>query len=531
MGGVAGADRLLRRPLGRLAGFQVLLGPLASGLRAALASDHGRATEIVTGAIGVFLLGAVVYTGLEGTDEPNLNFAVTFVFVTFWLGMVVLSILLGDVFRAFNPWRAIARTAGAVFRLIAGQPHSAPLRYPERLGRWPAAAGIVGFVWLELVYATSGLGAVGLQPDDGRGCDARLHRLHAASRWPCSGSRPGSARRGLLGLLRDVLPARSAGGPRRAAGVRRPLAAATRWAAVPGSLALVVATIAATTFDGAQEGLWQQPIRDLFDRLTDLGLGPTAAFRTSESIFFALTLAGVAAIYWAGVRGMRTVRGSPALRSLGRSFAHTLIPIGVAYLAAHYFSLFVFAEQAQFTYLLSDPLGDGSDLFGTASGGIDYGLLGANTIWYVQVAALVTGHVVAPDARPRPRDHRLRRPRSRLAVAAVDAAGHGRLHLPGPVPALAGQRLMLLPLAHVAHWYFWPLYALPVLIVLWSVIATTAPRAPRRAGRGKKGAASASAAPRLGGEWDWPRGRGRGTRRGSRGSRPASSPPRSSCSP
>ena len=70
----------------------------------------GRAAEIVTGAIGVFLLGAVVYTGLEGTDQPNLNFAVTFVFVTFWLGMVVLSILLGDVFRAFNPWRAIGRT-------------------------------------------------------------------------------------------------------------------------------------------------------------------------------------------------------------------------------------------------------------------------------------------------------------------------------------------------------------------------------------------------------------------------------------
>jgi hypothetical protein len=155
----------------------------------------------------------------------------------------------------------------------------------------------------------------------------------------------------------------------------------------------VVATIANTTFDGAQEGLWQQPIVDLFNGLMDIGLGPTAALRTSESVFFALTLAGVAAIYWAGVRGMRTVQGSPALGSLGRSFAHTLIPIGVAYLAAHYFSLFVFGEQAQFTYLLSDPLGDGSDLFGTASGGIDYSLLGATTIWYVQVAALVTGHV------------------------------------------------------------------------------------------------------------------------------------------
>ena len=353
----------------------------------------GRGVEIVTGAIGVFLLGAVVYAGLEGTDEPSLNFAVTFVFVTFWLGMVILSILLGDVFRAFNPWRAIARTVGAVFRLIAGQPHSPPLRYPERLGRWPAVAGIVAFVWIELVYATSGLGAVGLQPATVAAA-ALAYTAYTLIAMTLFGVETwlqrGEAFSVYYGMFSQLAPLEARDGR---LGVRRPLAAATHWARVPGSIALVVATIGSTTFDGAQEGLWQEPIGDLFDRLTDLGLGPTAAFRTSESVFFALTLAGVTGIYWAGVRGMRTLRGSPALRSLGRSFAHTLIPIGVAYLAAHYFSLFVFAEQAQFTYLLSDPLGDGSDLFGTASSGIDYGLLSANTIWYVQVAALVTGHV------------------------------------------------------------------------------------------------------------------------------------------
>ena len=135
VGGVGGPDRLLRRPLGRLARLEVLLGPLAPGPGAPLPPGHRRSPpQIVTGAIGVFLLAAVVYTGLEGTDEPNLNFAVTFVFVTFWLGMVVLSILLGDVFRAFNPWRAIARTAGAVFRLIAGQSHVRRFAIPSGSG-------------------------------------------------------------------------------------------------------------------------------------------------------------------------------------------------------------------------------------------------------------------------------------------------------------------------------------------------------------------------------------------------------------
>ena len=71
----------------------------------------------------------------------------------------------------------------------------------------------------------------------------------------------------------------------------------------------------------------------------------------------AATVLAVAGVYLLGVKGMRSVPGAPAFRELQRGFAHTLIPIALAYLVAHYFSLFVYQEQAQFTYLLSDPLG------------------------------------------------------------------------------------------------------------------------------------------------------------------------------
>ncbi|MBN9622651.1 MAG: MFS transporter, partial [Actinobacteria bacterium] len=95
-------------------------------------------------------------------------------------------------------------------------------------------------------------------------------------------------------------------------------------------------------------------------------------------------------------RYIRTkLEDTPAFRELQRGFAHTLIPIALAYLVAHYFSLFVYQEQAQFTYLLSDPLGTSTtDLFGTAEYGIDFSALGSNLIWYVQVAALIVGHVL-----------------------------------------------------------------------------------------------------------------------------------------
>ena len=352
-----------------------------------------RVTQVVAGALGAFLLGAVIYIGADGTQESNLNFAVTFVFVTFWLGMVVLSALLGDVFRAFNPWGAIARAIGAANRRLTGHPYEPPLAYPERLGRWPAVAGIVGFVWIELVYGTKGLVITGVSPQT-VAIAALLYTAYTFVAMLAFGADEwldrGEAFSVYFAMFSQLAPFEVRDGR---LGIRRPLAAATKWVGVPGSVALVVATIANTAFDGAQEGLLKTPIHSVFEWLTDIGFGLTAAIRTSESIFFALTIAAVALVYLAGVAGMRTLRGSPSGRDLSAMFAHTLIPIGLAYLVAHYFSLFVFGEQAQFTYLLSDPLGDGSDLFGTATSGIDYTFLSATAIWYVQVGALVVGHV------------------------------------------------------------------------------------------------------------------------------------------
>jgi hypothetical protein len=365
--------------------------PLGAGLSRAAVSPP---VQALCGLVGVFLLGLAIYAGLRGTEAPDRNLALTFLFVTAWLGFPVLSAIFGDLFRPFNPWRAIGRVAGAGFAAIAGQ-RPAHLAYPERLGRWPAAAGLVAFVWLEVVYGTSGGVAVGLDP--GSAATAALvysaytlamMALFGVEKW-CARGETFSVYFGMfsqLGFL-AVEDGRL--------GVRRPLAAAGRWATVPGSLALVVASIATTSFDGASEGAFRGAIESVFERLVDLGFGLDTASRLTDTIFIALCLAGVALVYLLGVRGMRTVHGAPAFAKLRDGFAHTLIPIALAYLVAHYFSLFVFQEQAQFTYLLSDPLGTGgTDLFGTAGSGIDYTVLSANAIWYVQVGALVGGHVL-----------------------------------------------------------------------------------------------------------------------------------------
>ena len=364
--------------------------PLDAGLSRALL---GVPMQILCGVIGVLLLGVAIYTGLHGTEAPDRNFALTFLYVTTWLGFPLFSVVFGDVFRPFNPWRAVGRVAGGAFTGLAGQP-PAHLRYPQRLGRWPAAIGLLAVVWLEVVYGASGGVAVGLAPKSAAlaavfysGYTLAMMALFGTEQW-CRTGEVFSVYFGMFGRLGSF------GTKDGRLGVRRPLSAATGWATVPGSAAVVIASIASTSFDGAQEGAFKSSLESTFERFVAWGFGLTASLRITDSIFMLLTFAGVALVFLIGVRGMSTVAGAPPFRKLRDGFAHTLIPIAFAYLVAHYFSLFVYQEQAQFTYLLSDPLGTGTtDLFGTASGTIDFRLLGANAIWYVQVGALVIGHV------------------------------------------------------------------------------------------------------------------------------------------
>ena len=351
--------------------------------------------RVLCGAIGVLVFGVAVYAGLKGTEAPDRNASLTIIYVTAWLGFPFFSVFLGDVFSAFNPWKAVSSVIGRAFRLVSpeGPVH---LKYPEKAGRWPAAIGLVAFVWLELVYSQGSDVSAGVVPHD-LGVAGIVYSVYTFAMvgvfgrdaWFKNGE-IFSVYFGMFGSLgkfevRDGV-----------LGVRKFLAGSTRWVAGAGagSVAVVIASIGTTTFDGAQEGVFKGGVEWVFDRMVDIGASPTVALRTSGTVFMLISITIVSLIYFLGVRGMGTVPGGPDRKSLWRGFGHVLIPIAFAYLLAHYFSLIYYQEQAQFTYLLSDPLGTGTtDLFGTASSGVDYTGLSNELIWYIQVAALVAGHV------------------------------------------------------------------------------------------------------------------------------------------
>ena len=335
----------------------------------------------------------MIYAGFEGSSAPERNIALTLVYVTAWLGFPLLGVLFGDVFAAFNPWKAIADTFSLAWRRVAGRAPS-HLTYPEKLGRWPAAIGVVAFVWLELIHGQGGEVAVGVSPEDVASA-ASYYTVYTLAMTAAFGRdawfRNGEIFAVYFGMFGSIgkFEVRD-----RVLGIRRFLAGTTTWVAGPGSVAVILASVGSTTFDGAQEGVFKGGVDQLITWFSDAGLNATVSLRLSSTVFMLISIGLVALVYLIGVRGMSTVPGAPDRRILWTRFAHALIPIAFAYLAAHYFSLFVYQMQAQFTFLLSDPLGTGTtDLFGTAAFGVNYSAINSEVVWYVQVATLLAGHV------------------------------------------------------------------------------------------------------------------------------------------
>ncbi|NEM06351.1 hypothetical protein [Geodermatophilus normandii] len=85
--------------------------------------------------------------------------------------------------------------------------------------------------------------------------------------------------------------------------------------------------------------------------------------------------------------------GRLPLRPQPRLYAASVVPIALGYTVAHYFSLLALDGQATWI-LASDPFGTGADLFGTAADVVDLRAVGPDLIAYVQVGAVVLGHVV-----------------------------------------------------------------------------------------------------------------------------------------
>jgi hypothetical protein len=345
-----------------------------------------RTVEVVLGALAVVVFGVTAWAGLAGTDVQSDNLAPTAVYVGFWVGIPFASLLLGDVFRVLSPWRAVGRAVGWTLQRLAPGGMPEPLAYPECIGHWPAALGILGFAICELCWATA------REPEP----LAVLMLIYFAIQlvgMSLYGVEPWTRRADAFGVWFGMF-ARLAPIGRREDGrlvLRPPIAPVTRLRAIAGTAGLLIVGIGSTGFDGFKEGpTFNSVAGTLQDAGTGLGLTKGLALELAFVVGLLAAVALVGAVWAAGMAGMPRIGGD--WTALSRRFAHTLVPIAVGYVFAHYFSLLAYNGQDLWR-LASDPLGDGSDWFGGADATIDYSIVTATAIWYVQVGALVLGHV------------------------------------------------------------------------------------------------------------------------------------------
>jgi hypothetical protein len=363
------ASRSIGRELSR--GFsRFVLGPL----------------RIAVQALSIVLFAVVLAAALVGTRDPFENIAPTWIYVVFWLGLPLLSLLFGNVWRALSPWRAIADAFVWIWERTGRQ--ARPLAaYPERFGRYPGAVSLFAFVALELCYSN---------PSNPRALAfaialytyVALFGMLAFGRDTWSVRGEGFAI--LFAYISRMAPLVVREGRLR---LRLPLTGLAGAEPVAGSVLFIAVSLGSVGFDGyGRTTNWQ----NLVARVE----GPYVLNRpgTGELLVTGLNLAGlmtaitiVLVAFLAACVVARSMVSAP--RPLQPDFILSLVPIALVYAVAHYFSLFVI--QGQFVApLLSDPFGRGWDLFGTAGVHPNIALLTPNTIWYVQATALVLGHVV-----------------------------------------------------------------------------------------------------------------------------------------
>jgi hypothetical protein len=324
-------------------------------------------------AVGLAVFGYAGIALLFGEDRL-VNPIFGFVYILVWVGLVPLSLLLGGVWRTLNPLRTLHLLA---CKLLRHDPSRGLFTLRAGVGLWPAALGIFAFTWLELVAPDRATLPV-LQGWLALYVVIMLFgSVLFGDRWFAAAD-PFEAYATLMGRL-SLFGRRTDG----ALVVRRPLENLDGLRPQPGLVALVAALLGSTAYDGFSNSSvwvgWAQN-QDVAKPLLDTGA--LAGF-----ILFVL-------VSYTGATLLAGRLSDSSRAALPGLFAHSVVPIVLGYVVAHYLTLFILEGQRT-VISLSDPLSNGWNVFGTGLLGVNAGIAEHTTaITTTQVGAVVIGHLL-----------------------------------------------------------------------------------------------------------------------------------------
>jgi hypothetical protein len=343
--------------------------PAPAWLSAFVDSVWWRALLRLVGLLALVYLAIVAVFGKDLLLNPI--FGIYYVWI--WVGMVPASLLFGRVWRAISPFRLIS---SGIARISGGDPDVAVFPYPERLGMWPAAVGLFAFVWMELVYTHN----VDLAP-------VRLWLGVYLGLMIIGGAIFGNgfyARADPFEVYSSLVAQVSVWGRRDGRLViRSPLANLETTPATPGLIGVIAVLFGSTAFDA---------FRDSTRWLTFIqGNGWSPYVQNNLGLLAFCVAVGV--IFWVACVGT-AVGPEQSRRRLPDELAFSVIPIIVGYVIAHYLS-FLVEIGTQTLVQASDPLSNGSNVFGTGGLTVPYWLSYHPTFLAdVKVLSVVIGHVV-----------------------------------------------------------------------------------------------------------------------------------------
>src|SRR5215218_2902084 len=363
--------------------------------------------------LSVVLFLLVIISGIFGVQAPSANFAPTFVWIIWWVGLSFFTAFVGNIWPLINPWQVLFEWTEGLARLV-GLKRGLHLGgdYPQSWGIWPALVLYAGFIWIENDFAGSAtplyialfallysmftwssmvlfgketwlqkgeafsvyFGILGrFAPTEVRVSDPQL--CHQCSSKACKEAGAG-------GCVNCYECFAKAPPEDRELNLRPPAVGLSLGERVsPDRLVLVVFLLASVTYDS----LLGTPPWVRLEYLTSLP--ETLGIIVVPLVFLALYLGFVKL-------SELLSEGYVSFGQLAAAYGYSLVPIAIAYLVAHYYTLLLIQGQAIIA-LVSDPFGWGWDLFGTADYEINAALVGADTVWYSQVCLIVAGHVVA----------------------------------------------------------------------------------------------------------------------------------------
>lgn len=336
-----------------------------------------RVTDAPAVRIGLRVIGLLAFifllVPLVFGEDLDSNPVFGMLFVLIWVGIVPLSLAFGPVWKAISPFRSIN---WALSKLLRIDPDLGLYAYPARLGLWPAAIGLYAFVWFELVLPNS-------------------NQLGPFRLWIavyCAAMVIGALLYGnrFLGradpfeVYSSLLAKLSPWGRRKGRLVLvSPLRNLATVEPSPGLVAVVAVLLGSTAYDSFRES-------PQFVQFVQ-GTTTSASLLTNMALLAFCLLAGLILVAGTIATGVRPGTRRSSLPAL---FAHSMAPIVVGYMVAHYFTYFVFMSQDT-AIKMSDPLSRGDNWFGTADWAINWSLgYQATFVAVLKVTAVVTGHVL-----------------------------------------------------------------------------------------------------------------------------------------